>query len=108
LVAALSAAGFDWFVDRLAPRVSQHAAMLPWRVCRQRETAVAVSGVVASLSLAVALTVMVASFRIQPPAEQTQVLPADLWRSSGSSSATSDTFTPDLVQAAAALPGLSD
>ena len=100
-------------LDQLAPRVGQHtlAMLAVERARRQRESAaVAVSGVVASLSLAVALTVMVASFRDSVTQWLDQVLPADLYvRSAGSSSAsTSDTvfFTPDLVQAAAALPGV--
>jgi len=100
-------------LDRLAPRVSQHtlAMLAVERARRQRESAaVAVSGVVASLSLAVALTVMVASFRDSVTLWLDQVLPADLYvRSAGSSSAsTSDTvfFTPALVQAAAGLPGV--
>ena len=100
-------------LDRLAPRVSQHTLVMlaVERARRQRESAaVAVSGVVASLSLAVALTVMVASFRDSVTQWLDQVLPADLYvKSAGSSSAsTSETvfFTPDLVQAAAALPGV--
>ncbi|MDO9165706.1 MAG: FtsX-like permease family protein, partial [Rhodoferax sp.] len=53
-------------LDQLAPLVARHALPLlaVERARRVRESAsVAVSGVVASLSLAVALTVMVASFR---------------------------------------------
>ena len=52
--------------DRIAPRVARQALPLlaVERARRVRESAaVAVSGVVAALSLAVALTVMVASFR---------------------------------------------
>jgi putative ABC transport system permease protein len=98
-------------LDQLAPRVSQHtlAMLAVERARRQRESAaVAVSGVVASLSLAVALTVMVASFRDSVTQWLDQVLPADLYVKSAGSASTSDTvfFTPDLVQAAAALPGV--
>jgi putative ABC transport system permease protein len=68
--------------DRLAPRVAHHA--LPMlaveRARRVRESAaVAVSGVVASLSLAVALTVMVASFRGSVTQWLDVVLPAGLY-----------------------------
>ena len=100
-------------LDRLAPRVGHHtlAMLAVERARRQRESAaVAVSGVVASLSLAIALTVMVASFRDSVTQWLDQVLPADLYvRSAGNSNAsTSDTvfFTPELVQAAAGLPGV--
>jgi len=67
--------------DRLAPWVSRR--LLPLlaveRARRVRESAaVAVSGVVASLSLAVALTVMVASFRDSVTHWLDVVLPADL------------------------------
>jgi putative ABC transport system permease protein len=68
--------------DRLAPRMAQ--SLLPMlaveRARRVRESAaVAVSGVVASLSLAVALTVMVASFRDSVTQWLDVVLPADLY-----------------------------
>jgi putative ABC transport system permease protein len=70
---------------------------------------VAVSGVVASLSLAVALTVMVASFRESVTQWLNQVLPADLYvRSSGNLGAANTVFfSPDYVQAAARLPGVT-
>ena len=98
-------------LDRLAPRVGQHtlAMLAVERARRQRESAaVAVSGVVASLSLAVALTVMVASFRDSVTQWLDRVLPADLYvRSAGSASA-SDTvfFTPELVKTASRLAGV--
>ena len=68
--------------NRLAPRVARR--LLPLlaveRARRVRESAaVAVSGVVASLSLAVALTVMVASFRESVTHWLDVVLPADLY-----------------------------
>src|SRR5690606_20749965 len=58
--------GVTLVYDAIAPRIASH--LLPMlaveRARRVRESAaVAVSGVVAALSLAVALTVMVASFR---------------------------------------------
>ena len=69
----------------------------------------AVSGVVASLSLAVALTVMVASFRDSVTHWLDVVLPADLYVRSTLSSAASDTayFSPEFVQALARLPGVA-
>jgi len=98
-------------LGQLAPRVAHQTLPLlaVERARRQRDTAaVAVSGVVASLSLAVALTVMVASFRDSVTQWLDRVLPADLYvRSAGSLSA-SDTvfFDPEFVRAAAQLPGV--
>src|SRR5690606_573763 len=97
--------------DRIAPRVARQALPLlaVERARRVRESAaVAVSGVVAALSLAVALTVMVASFR-QSVADWLDVLlPADLYVRTSNSTASGDTayLTPSLVQALAALPGV--
>lgn len=98
--------------DRLAPRVAHH--LLPLlaveRARRVRESAaVAVSGVVAALSLAVALTVMVASFR-QSVADWLDVLlPADLYLRTSSSAAAGDTafLEPRLVQQLAQVPGVA-
>jgi putative ABC transport system permease protein len=75
----------------------------------QRGTAsAAVAGVVASLALSVALTVMVASFRTGVSQWLDSVLPADLYaRSAGSSSASDQAWIdPAVVQGAAALPGV--
>jgi putative ABC transport system permease protein len=98
-------------LNRVAPWVQQR--VLPMlaveRARRQRETAaVAVSGVVASLSLAVALTVMVASFRDSVTQWLDQVLPADLYVRSASTVGANDTvyFTPEWVHAVAQLPGV--
>ncbi|WP_137892275.1 ABC transporter permease [Ramlibacter sp. 2FC] len=80
------------------------------RARRMRESAaVAVSGVVASLSLAVALTVMVASFRDSVTHWLDQVLPADLYLRTASAAAAGDTvfFTPEFAQAVAQLPGVA-
>lgn len=98
-------------LDRIAPMLARQTLPLlaVARARHQRETAaVAVSGVVASLSLAVALTVMVASFRDSVTLWLDQVLPADLYVRSAPSLSASDTvyFSPDFVQAAAALPGV--
>ncbi|WP_066708533.1 FtsX-like permease family protein [Curvibacter delicatus] len=98
-------------LDRLAPLVARHTLPLlaVERARRQRESAaVAVSGVVAALSLAVALTVMVASFRDSVTQWLAQVLPADLYVRSASTVGAADTqyFTPEFVQAVARLPGV--
>ena len=106
--------------DRIAPVFAQR--VLPMlaieRARRMRGTAaVAVSGVVASLSLAVALTVMVASFRDSVTHWLDVVLPADLYvratsggrggNSGGTSSTDTATFPPAFVQALAQLPGVA-
>jgi putative ABC transport system permease protein len=97
--------------DRLAPALRNH--LLPLlaveRARRVRETAaVAVSGVVASLSLAVALTVMVASFRDSVSHWLDVVLPADLYVRTAVSSAAADTawLSPEFVQGVAQLSGV--
>lgn len=100
--------------DRLSPWVAHR--LLPMlaveRARRVRESAaVAVSGVVASLSLAVALTVMVASFRDSVTHWLDIVLPADLYMRtappSGSAPA-GDTvfFTPEFVEAMGRVKGI--
>ena len=98
-------------LDQLAPLVA-HRALPLLAVERARRVrgsaAVAVSGVVASLSLAVALTVMVASFRESMTRWLDQVLPADLYVRSARSLGASDTvyFSPEFVQAATLLAGV--
>jgi len=75
----------------------------------QRRTATAaVAGVVASLALSVALTVMVTSFRQGVATWLDSVLPADLYaRTAGSSSAADQAWLePAFVLAAAKLPGV--
>ncbi|SEJ45040.1 MULTISPECIES: FtsX-like permease family protein [unclassified Variovorax] len=106
--------------DRIAPLFAQR--VLPMlaveRARRMRGTAaVAVSGVVASLSLAVALTVMVASFRDSVTQWLDVVLPADLYvratsggrgsNTGNSSSTDTATFAPAFVQSLAQLPGVA-
>ncbi|MDP1955766.1 MAG: FtsX-like permease family protein [Polaromonas sp.] len=114
LVGGISA--LPWMIallyDRLAPLAARR--LLPLlaveRARRVRgSAAVAVSGVVASLSLAVALTVMVASFRGSVTQWLDVVLPADLYVRTANSSAASDTayLPPDFVQALAQLPGVA-
>ncbi|MBX3586828.1 MAG: FtsX-like permease family protein [Ramlibacter sp.] len=98
--------------DRLAPRVAHR--LLPLlaveRARRVRQSAaVAVSGVVAALSLAVALTVMVASFRHSMVQWLDTMLPAELYVRSSSAPGTTDTvyLDPALVQGVARLPGVA-
>jgi len=97
--------------DRLAPVL--RSRLLPLlaveRARRVRESAaVAVSGVVASLSLAVALTVMVASFRDSVAQWLDVVLPADLYLRTALSTQAADTawFSSDFVQAVSQVEGV--
>lgn len=107
--------GLPWLVglvlDRVAPWVAHWA--LPMlaveRARRVRESAaVAVSGVVASLSLAVALTVMVASFRTSMTQWLDTVLPADLYLRTTNSGSALETayFEPAFVMAARQVDGV--
>jgi putative ABC transport system permease protein len=97
-------------LDRVAPLLAHR--LLPLlaveRARRVRESAaVAVSGVVAALSLAVALTVMVSSFRQSVTSWLDTVLPASLYVRSGAGSANENAyFDTAFVQAAAAVPGV--
>ena len=80
------------------------------RAGRVRESAsVAVSGVVAALSLAVALTVMVSSFRLSVSQWLDSVLPADVYLRSSASTAAADTvyFEPALIESIRQLPGVA-
>ena len=75
----------------------------------QRSTATAaVAGVVASLALSVALTVMVASFREGVSQWLSTVLPADLYGRSAANSSTAEQawLPPDITPRAAALAGV--
>jgi len=91
---------------------SSHNALMLLAVQRarfQRHTAsAAVAGVVASLALSVALTVMVTSFRGGVSSWLDQVLPADLYARSAGSSAASDQawLDPALAASVAAMPGV--
>jgi putative ABC transport system permease protein len=93
-----------------APAVQGALPLLALQRARfQRRTATAaVAGVVASLALSVALTVMVASFRSGVIDWLGSVLPADLYaRTAASSSAAEQAWLPpDFVGRAAALPGV--
>ena len=100
-----------WLLDGVAPLVAHKplALLAVERARRMRAgAAIAVSGVVASLSLAVALTVMVGSFRGSMLQWLDTVLPAALYvRTSGSAGSSEHAyFDPQLVQAIRALPGV--
>lgn len=104
LIALLHRPARHWLGYRLLPMLAIE------RAGRVRESAaVAVSGVVAALSLAVALTVMVSSFRVSVSQWLDAVLPADLYLRSGSSSAAADTvyFEPALIEALRQVPGVA-
>ncbi|GAB4211135.1 MAG: FtsX-like permease family protein [Rhodoferax sp.] len=107
LLPALIAAG----LRALAPWVRHRpVALLALERARRgsHSASAAVSGVVAALSLAVALTVMVASFRDSVTRWLDQMLPADLYVRSGSQLAAADTvfFSPEFVAQAQALQGV--
>ncbi len=108
--------GLPWLItllyDRLSPWVAHRllALLAVERARRVRESAaVAISGVVASLSLAVALTVMVASFRGSVTQWLDVLLPADLYVRATLSASASDTayFAPRFVQQVARLNGVA-
>jgi putative ABC transport system permease protein len=98
-------------LDQLAPRL-WHRPLPLLAVERARRVrasaAVAVSGVVAALSLAVALTVMVTSFRDSMTQWLDQVLPADMYLRSArhSGAGNSAYFSPEFVQAASQTVGV--
>jgi len=97
----------------LAHPLAQRRALvlLAWQRARhQRHTAsAAVAGVVASLALSVALTVMVSSFRDAVSDWLNAVLPADLYLRSAGGPAASEWMTlPDgFATTAASLPGVT-
>jgi putative ABC transport system permease protein len=102
--------GMGWVLDRIAPRVQQRVLPLlaVERSRRQRHTAaVATSGVVASLALSVALTVMVASFRDSVTHWLDAVLPAPLYVRSTGNTQDSQHLPPAFVDAVRALPGVA-
>ena len=95
---------------RATPTRSPLALLALQRARHERDAAtVAVAGVVASFALAVALTVMVASFRDGVSRWLDRVLPADLYaRTAGSSAAADSAFLPpEFIAAARALPGVA-
>jgi putative ABC transport system permease protein len=99
-----------WLLTWVKPPRHALALLAVERARHQRHTAtIAVAGVVASLSLAVALTVMVASFRDSVTQWLDTVLPADLYlraASSGSGGGDVVTLPPELLRRAAAVPGV--
>ena len=94
----------------LLPAPQSALALLAVQRARfQRQTATAaVAGVVASLALSVALTVMVGSFREGVASWLATVLPADLYARTAASNAAADQawLEPGFVTAAAAIPGV--
>ena len=101
--------GVGWLLDRMAPHVARRA--LPMlaveRSRRLRETAaVATSGVVASLALSVALTVMVASFRDSVTQWLDAVLPAPLYVRSVGGVGDASHLPADFVSAVGRVPGV--
>ena len=100
----------DALLTRAQPPSSPLALLALQRARHERDTAtVAVAGVVASLALAVALTVMVASFRDGVSRWLDQVLPADLYvRTAASSAAADQAFLPPGFDALVSrLPGVA-
>ena len=97
-------------LSRLRPARSALALLAVERARHERDAAtVAVAGVVASLSLAVALTVMVASFREGVARWLDTVLPADLYVRTATTTASSDgAFLPsEFVESARSVPGVA-
>ncbi|WP_395702104.1 FtsX-like permease family protein [Aquabacterium sp.] len=101
-------------VMALLQRAGTPRAALPLLALRRahhaRQVASAtVAGVVASLALSVALTVMVASFRDAVSDWLDQVLPADLYLRSSTSAAAAEQapLPPGYAASAAALPGVA-
>ena len=108
-------AALPWLIALLLDRASPllRGRLMPMlaveRARRVRSSAsVAVSGVVASLSLAVALTVMVASFRESVMQWLDVVLPADLYLRTANSRSAGETafFSRGFAEAVARLPGV--
>jgi putative ABC transport system permease protein len=98
-----------WVLGGLRPPAHPLALLAVERARQQRSTAtIAVAGVVASLSLAVALTVMVGSFRVSVLQWLDTVLPADLYVRAGTGGSALDAVTlpPELAQRATGLPGV--
>jgi len=101
-----------WLLDFIAPLVTNKplALLAVERARRMRAGAsIAVSGVVASLSLAVALTVMVDSFRGSMLQWLDTVLPAALYvRTAGSTGSSEHAyFDPALIQAIGQVTGVA-
>ncbi len=103
-------AGVGLLLQGIAPPQHPLALLAVERARHQRHTAtIAVAGVVASLSLAVALTVMVASFRDAVTQWLDTVLPADLYVRAATTAGAGDVLTlpPELVKHAAGIEGVA-
>ena len=103
-------AGVATLLKGIAPPRHALALLAVERASHQRHTAtIAVAGVVASLSLAVALTVMVASFRDSVTQWLDTVLPADLYVRAGAATGAGDVVAmpADLPRRAAQLAGVA-
>ncbi|MCW8208922.1 ABC transporter permease [Verminephrobacter aporrectodeae subsp. tuberculatae] len=104
--------GMAWLLQRLRPLALGHVLPL-LALARARHArgsaAIAVGGVVASLSLAVALTVMVSSFRGSLAQWLDAVLPGPLYLRSALNAAGGDAalLPAGLAEAVAQLPGLA-
>lgn len=97
-------------LDRIAPHITRHTlpVLAVERARRLRETAaVATSGVVASLALSVALTVMVASFRDSVTQWLDAVLPAQLYVRSAGGVGDANHLPRDFVAAVARVEGVA-
>ncbi len=88
---------------------TQALALLAVERARRFPDAVAVAtcGVVASLALSVALTVMVGSFRQSMTAWLDAVLPADLYVRAGAGPQQAASLTPDFIREAQAMPAVA-
>jgi putative ABC transport system permease protein len=99
---AAAAAGAGGLAGPLLARLALARA----RFARATATA-AVAGVVASLALSVALTVMVGSFRAGVTAWLDDVLPADLYARAAGAGSEQAFLAPAFVAGAAAIPGVA-
>jgi putative ABC transport system permease protein len=101
--------GVALMLSGVQPQTQALALLAVERARQQRHVAtVAVAGVVASLALSVALTIMVGSFRVSIAQWLNTVLPADLYvRISSSRAGDTAYLSPQFVAQAAALPGVT-
>jgi putative ABC transport system permease protein len=103
-------AGVGALLRMIPPPRNALALLAVERARHQRSSAtIAVAGVVASLALSVALTVMVASFRESVTHWLDSVLPADLYARSAAGGAAGDVvfIAPAVVDAVRALPDVA-
>ncbi|XVJ70336.1 MAG: ABC transporter permease [Rhizobacter sp.] len=101
--------GVALMLSLIQPQTQALAMLAVERARQQRHVAtVAVAGVVASLALSVALTIMVVSFRVSIAQWLDTVLPADLYVRVGPGRAGDTAYlSPEFVAKAAALPGVT-